>query len=190
MIKLVVLLGNKGASYKKSRHNSGWLFGEIFDYQLKEDPWNNKFHGLWTKIMIENKSILFLKPQTFMNNSGQSVSEMASYFSINVDEILVVHDDLELPFLKARIQQGGPLAGHNGLRSIVQHLKSDNFFRLRLGIGRPKHQDVASYVLSRFSKEEESLLEVFYQQVSNSLRAFLTKESSLTNLPIIVELGL
>jgi PTH1 family peptidyl-tRNA hydrolase len=189
MIKLVVLLGNKGSLYKKSRHNSGWLFGEVLDAQIKEGLWNNKFHGQWNKFTINKVPLLVLKPLTVMNNSGQSVSEMASYFSVSANELLVIHDDLELPFLKARIQFGGPLAGHNGLRSIVQHLKTENFYRLRLGIGRPTNQDVSSYVLSKFSKDEEPLLPSFYEKAASELKYFISLGAPLTNLPIDVELG-
>lgn len=189
MIKLIALLGNKGDMYKESRHNSGWLFGDYLDPELKEGPFNEKFHGLWKKVNIEGNPIYFIKPLTYMNESGKSIQAIKSYFSVEDNQLLVVHDDLELPFLTAKIQRGGPLAGHNGLRSIAKMTNSTSFLRLRIGIGRPKVGSVSSYVLSRFSKEEEPMLALFFENIATTLRSYLAQGAPVEQLPITVKIG-
>lgn len=155
MVKLFVFLGNPGKEYANTRHNAGFLF---CDYLYPNASWQMKFHSLYTQV----NGIKVLKPVTYMNLSGTAVSECASFFKIKPDEVLVIHDDLELPFGKAKIQKGGGLAGHNGLRSIKERLGSDGFYRLKLGIGRPKHGDVKLYVTSNFTNDEKiSLMELF-----------------------------
>ncbi|MFA7370978.1 MAG: aminoacyl-tRNA hydrolase [Sphaerochaetaceae bacterium] len=155
MIKLIVFLGNQGVNYAKTRHNFAWIFLDY--YQEKQGPfsWQKKFHGQWCK----DREFYLLKPLGFMNESGRSVTAMQHYFAFKSSEILVVHDDIELDFGEVKFQQGGGLAGHKGLRSLKQYLGEEDFFRLRLGVGRPKQGDVASFVLSRFSPEEQVLLD-------------------------------
>jgi len=152
MVKLLVFLGNPGRQYERTRHNAGWL---VCDNMHIDAPWQQKFHGIWSKTIGGAGQIRLLKPQTYMNESGLSVAEAAHFFGIGAEGILVVHDDLELPFGTIRMQNGGGLQGHNGLRSIRQHLGTDQFFRLRIGIGRPARGDISSFVLSKFSPDEE-----------------------------------
>jgi PTH1 family peptidyl-tRNA hydrolase len=148
MIKLFVFLGNPGKDYTKTRHNAGFLLADdMFPYTR----WSSKFHSLYAE---ENGKKL-LKPLTYMNLSGTAVSECATFFKIKPEEIIVIHDDLELPLGEVRIQKGGGLQGHNGLRNIKERIGSDQFYRLRIGIGRPKFGDVRLFVTSPFSKEEE-----------------------------------
>ena len=147
MIRLFVFLGNPGKEYKTTRHNAGFLFS---DYLYPDASWQVKFHSAFTE--AEGKKIL--KPMTMMNLSGTAVSEAASFYKLKAEEILIIHDDLELPMGKARLQKGGGLQGHNGLRNIKARLGSDQFYRLRIGIGRPKHGDVRLYVTSPFTKDE------------------------------------
>lgn len=148
VMKLIAFLGNPGREYRRTRHNAGFL---IADHLYPSASWQKKFHGEYA---LEN-GMKLLKPQTYMNLSGVSVGEAASFFRLKPQEILVVHDDLELPFGVVRLQLGGGLQGHNGLRSIKERLGSDQFARLRFGIGRPQHGGVAPYVLMPFSKDEE-----------------------------------
>lgn len=183
MIRLVVLLGNKGPLCSKTRHNSGWMFGDL----LVSGQWQTKFNGQWGKFPVGNNTYYFLKPMTYMNVSGHSLSQMATYFNIKPDEILVVHDDLELPFLSAKLQQGGGLAGHNGLKSIVQHLKSDQFFRLRIGIGRPKHGSVSSFVLSKFTPDEQISIDPFFNKIKDQLLRWLDSNQSVSSLPLEIK---
>ncbi|MCQ2397918.1 MAG: aminoacyl-tRNA hydrolase [Sphaerochaetaceae bacterium] len=151
MAKLIAFLGNPGNQYSKTRHNAGQM---LCDYIFPDISWQSRFHGFFSR---QGQAVL-LKPQTFMNESGLSVQECAAFFSIPVQDILVVHDDIETDFAQVKFRRGGGLGGHNGLRSIKQHLGSDDFFRLKIGIGRPEREPVASWVLSGFSAEEISRL--------------------------------
>ncbi len=148
MVKLLVFLGNPGKAYAKTRHNVGWMVAE---HRYPHASWSEKFHGL---VSLDNSTRL-LKPTTHMNESGRSVRACMDFYGYAIDEILVIHDDLELPFGTLRLQKGGGLGGHNGLKSIKAHTQSDQFLRLRIGIGRPTHGPVASFVLERFTQEEE-----------------------------------
>ena len=126
-MKLIVFLGNPGREYRKTRHNAGFI---VADHMYPSTSWQDKFHGQYA---VEG-GMKLLKPQTYMNLSGTCVGEAASFFRLRPQEILVVHDDLELPFGEIRLQLGGGLQGHNGLRSIKERLGSDQFARLRIGI--------------------------------------------------------
>ncbi len=151
MVKLMAFLGNPTSRYSATRHNVGFRLAAHCYPSLS---WSSKFHGK----LASSGGIFLLKPETYMNESGQSVRAAMDYYNLQPDELLVVHDDLELPFATLRLQQGGGLGGHKGLRSIVQHLGGDGFLRLRIGIGRPARGSVSSWVLSRFDPDEEALL--------------------------------
>ncbi len=154
MIKLVVGLGNPGRQYEFNRHNIGQL--AIDQLSFYDDlVWKAKFRGLVSDYEIAGEKVYFLKPQTFMNLSGESLVAAAGFFKIDPTEILVIHDELDLEFGTIRFKKGGGLAGHNGLRSIAQLLGSQDFLRLRLGISRPVHGNESDWVLSDFSSEEE-----------------------------------
>ena len=158
MAKMIVFLGNPGFQYRQTRHNCGWM---VCDLLVKTVPgldnWQSKFHGLF----IKRQDTVLLKPQTFMNESGVSVQEASKFFGIAPSDILVVHDDIELPFGEVRRQLGGGMGGHNGLRSVRQHLGTEAFCRLRIGVGRPSGgMQVADFVLARFSPLEEKQLEI------------------------------
>jgi PTH1 family peptidyl-tRNA hydrolase len=161
VIKLIVGLGNPGQEYEKTRHNAGFLF---LDY-VYSGAWINepRFNGQTAILKIGNEQIRLLKPMIFMNRSGQSVGNIARYYKIGTDEILVVHDELDLKTGVVKLKKGGGHAGHNGLRDIITHLNSNDFYRLRVGIDRPSssHQ-VANYVLSTSSKiENENMTKAF-----------------------------
>ena len=157
MTKMIVFLGNPGIQYRQSRHNTGWLVCDRLIPALGlNSSWQTKFHAQFIKQM----SYVLLKPQTFMNESGVSVQEASKFFGIAPADILVVHDDIELPFGEVRRQLGGGMGGHNGLRSVRQHLGTEAFGRLRVGVGRPAGgMQVADYVLARFSPLEEKQME-------------------------------
>lgn len=185
MVKLIALLGNKGTLYRSTRHNCGWLFGEALVDHLGTSPsWQEKFHGFWCKSMISGLPVVLLKPMTFMNDSGRSVGEACRYFNITSEEILVIHDDIELAFGTVKLQLGGGLAGHNGLRSTVAQMGSDHFHRLRIGVGRPTHGDVASFVLSRFSVDEEMKVPLVMRRGIGILESFLSRGCLPELLPI------
>ncbi len=162
MIKLIVGLGNPGQQYEKTRHNAGFLF---LDYLAGNASWSNepKFHGVLVKLMIGNNKVLLLKPHTFMNKSGLSVGAVARYYKVGIDEMLVVHDELDLSAGVVKLKKGGGHAGHNGLRDIISNLAGRDFYRLRFGVGRPSSgKNVADFVLSNSSKmETEGLMKAF-----------------------------
>lgn len=152
---MIVFLGNPGVQYKKTRHNAGWIVCDALTKNGINQAWSAKFHSLYLK----EGNLVLLKPQTFMNESGIAVQEAAKFYGIPANSILIVHDDIELPFGAVKLQLGGGLGGHNGLKSIKSHLGTETFYRLRIGVGRPPAPiSVADFVLGRFSPEEESSL--------------------------------
>jgi PTH1 family peptidyl-tRNA hydrolase len=157
MISLFVFLGNTGANYARNRHNVAWQFADSLD-MLAPLSWQKKFHGVYAVIDTYSPQGTgkkwFLKPETFMNNSGEIVGEIARFFKIDPKAVLVVHDELELPLGTVSLKWAGGLGGHNGLRSIESVLGTRDFWRLRFGIGRPAHDDIAGYVLSDFLPDE------------------------------------
>lgn len=162
MSRLLVFLGNPGKEYEKTRHNAGFIMADALYPSLS---YQVKFHSAYAKV----GSDIILKPMTYMNLSGTAVSEAATFFKIKAENILIIHDDLELPLGVIRLQVGGGLQGHNGLRSIKERIGSDSFLRLRIGIGRPVHGDVRNYVTSNFSKDERFLLDQVISKASNLL---------------------
>ena len=164
MIKLIVGLGNPGQQYEKTRHNAGFLF---LDSLVKEfgGAWSNqvRFQGLFAECDVAGVKVLLLKPDTFMNRSGQSVGKVVRYYKLLPEEILVVHDELDFNPGVLKLKKDGGHAGHNGLRDIIAHLSSKEFYRLRIGIGRPSSGKVVSdFVLSAPSKLEwEMMLNAF-----------------------------
>jgi PTH1 family peptidyl-tRNA hydrolase len=158
LIRLVVGLGNPGKEYERTRHNAGfWLverYAQADGFTLRKDP---KFKALVGK---DAKGAWFLLPQSFMNLSGQPVHMLSGFFKIKPEEILVVHDELDFPPGTARIKQGGGIAGHNGLKDISQRMGSHDYWRLRLGVGRPSDAaEIADYVLHKPSLEEKQAID-------------------------------
>lgn len=158
MIRLCAFLGNVGSEYSRNRHNVAWLFLESLP-EARGLSWSRKFKGVQAQADFGGNRVVFVKPETFMNLSGESVREFARFYGIAPGEILVVHDELELPFGYLSFKRSGGLGGHNGLRSMVSCLGTSDFFRLRFGIGRPDHADIASYVLSDFNPVERAKLD-------------------------------
>jgi len=154
---LVVGLGNPGREYARNRHNAGWM---VVDELARRHggTWRSKFSGQLAEIRLDGHKLALLKPETYMNESGRSVSAAARFFKVPVEAILVVHDDVDLEPGRLQARRGGGLAGHNGLRSLAQDLGTQDFLRLRIGVGRPGRGDprpVADWVLSPFAAEED-----------------------------------
>ena len=160
MIKLIVGLGNPGRQYEKTRHNAGFLFLDTLAQELGCTWFNeSRFQGLFAEGSVVNGRVMLLKPDTFMNRSGQSVGKISRYYKLLPEEILVVHDELDFNPGVVKLKKDGGHAGHNGLRDIIAHLGSKEFYRLRIGIGRPAAgKVVADFVLSSPSKQEWELL--------------------------------
>ncbi|HOV38306.1 MAG TPA: aminoacyl-tRNA hydrolase [Spirochaetales bacterium] len=176
MVKLVCFLGNPGREYQDTRHNIGWMMAE--EFSQKFDPeWKEKFSGSYAVLkgsdlgcqIRPGSSLILLKPGTFMNRSGESLSQACSFFKISPKMTLVVHDDLELPFGTVSFRLGGGTAGHNGLRSLVSSLGTEKFFRFRIGISRPAHGNVSSYVLRKFAPQEEKVLPAYLSRAAEHL---------------------
>jgi PTH1 family peptidyl-tRNA hydrolase len=158
---LVVGLGNPGPRYANTRHNFGFMVLDALASEAGFFSWQGKFSGEFLRFRIGEHSVLLLKPQAFMNLSGRSVSRAAEYFRVDKNDIIVIHDDLDLEFGRILVKKGGGIAGHKGLASIKQELGNSGFVRVRMGIGRPPFGDVAKYVLNDFAIEEtRTLVEV------------------------------
>jgi len=172
MDRLIIGLGNPGAKYHHTRHNIGWdTFEELtFSGELK---WNEKFKGQFSIYSNGLDKVYFLKPQTFMNLSGESVQPLMSFYKITIDNILVVHDELDLPFGTIAFKKGGGLAGHNGLKSITEKLGSQEFKRLRIGIGRPIHGDVSNWVLSGYTGEDKDFFSQYLKAAAKALEEYI-----------------
>lgn len=158
MLRLYAFLGNYGREYAGNRHNVAWQFLESLPFH-GELRFEHKFKGSYATWEGPAGRLYILMPETYMNLSGDSVAELAKFYQIGIDEILVIHDELELPFGVFGFKQGGGLGGHNGLRSMEARFGTRDFARFRFGLGRPEHPDVAGYVLSDFTKEEREALD-------------------------------
>jgi PTH1 family peptidyl-tRNA hydrolase len=170
-MKLWVGLGNPGAKYAGNRHNIGFMALDRIAADHGFGPWKKAFHGLAAEGRLGGDKVLFLKPETFMNLSGQAVQAALAFHKLALADVTVFHDELDLAPGKCRVKQGGGHAGHNGLRSIHQHLGPD-YARVRLGIGHPGHKDaVASYVLHDFAKADQDWLDDLLRGISDGAAA-------------------
>jgi len=154
--RMLVFLGNPGREYARTRHNVGWMVADAVESAVHSTgrpvfSWKEKFNALF----VTAGTVVFLKPQLYMNRSGESVRKAIDFFSVPPERVLVVHDDIELAPGTVRLETGGGMRGHNGLKSIRAHLGTDAFQRFRMGIGRPRHGSPAKFVLERFSPDEE-----------------------------------
>lgn len=159
---LVVGLGNPGREYASHRHNVGFMAVDELHERLRADPWREKFSGVWARGTIGDQSAVLLRPMTYMNESGRSVQAAMAFFKVQPAEVVVIHDELDLPFREVRLKFGGGHAGHNGLRSIMAHLGTGDFGRVRMGIGRPPagfRGEAADFVLSAFDAAERAPLQ-------------------------------
>lgn len=168
---LIVGLGNPGQEYELTRHNIAW---DCLDkYPTLSNPnWKTKFKGEFCSFESNGNKFYVLKPQTYMNLSGESVQAMMNFFKIPLSNVLVLHDDIDLEFGLIVFKKGGGLAGHNGLKSINKMCGGPNFMRLRLGVGRPKHGQVSNWVLSKFSGDDLIALDSYFNLVSDALDEF------------------
>ena len=158
---IVVGLGNPGQKYEMTRHNAGFLALDLLAQRLGAGPIRQaKCQSLYTCCTLEGRSLLLMKPQTFMNLSGDSVQPLMAWYKITSEHLLVIHDELDLPPGRIKLKKGGGIAGHNGLKSIVQRLGTQDFCRLRIGVGRPPDKNaVISWVLGHFPPQESALAE-------------------------------
>ena len=165
---LIVGLGNPGNQYEQTRHNIGF---DVIDYMANKyniDVNREKFKGICGEGFIENKKVILLKPLTYMNLSGESIRELANFYKLEDDEIIVVYDDISLDIGRLRIREKGSAGGHNGIKSIIQNLGGDKFPRVKVGVGQPK-DNLVNHVLGKFSKEDREHIEKVTPVVSDAI---------------------
>lgn len=174
MINVIAGLGNHGIEYSKNRHNIGFM---VIDAIAKEYDvtFSNKFHSKFSSFSTQSSNSIFLmKPETYMNRSGIAVLSLLNFFKLSINNVLVIHDDIDLELGKIRVKVGGGSGGHNGIKSI-DNLINNEYTRLRFGIGRP-NKDVHSYVLSNFSNDEEIIVIKMIDIIVKNLSLLLTGE--------------
>ena len=174
---IIAGLGNPGREYDMTRHNIGF---EVIDYLA--DKYNVKvnklkFKSLFCEIKVGKEKVYLIKPQTFMNLSGEAIREFSAFYKIPVENIIIINDDISLESGKIRLRRKGSAGGHNGLKSIIYQLNSDEFPRIKMGVGAPKHEDydLADYVLGRFTKEEIPVLEDAIIRASKAAEEIITR---------------
>src|SRR6201986_3105040 len=181
-MQLFVGLGNPGAKYARNRHNIGFMAVDEIARRHGFAPWRRRFQGETSEGTLDGERVILLKPSTYMNESGRAVSEAANFFKLGVGDIVVFHDEIELPPAKMRVKVGGGIAGHNGLRSISAHVGND-YRRVRLGVGHPGVKElVHAHVLNDFAKAEQPWVEALCDIIADNAEMLAQgKDSSFQN---------
>ncbi len=172
-MKLIVGLGNPGRQYQKTRHNAGFIIVDQIakDRNIKIDK--KKFNGLYGEFKYKDETIMLLKPQMFMNNSGQVVKKYIDYFKIELDDLLIIYDDYYIETGNYKIKANGSSAGHNGLKSVEKHLKTNEYKRIKIGISRDQLMMIPDYVLAKFTKEELKKIDIVKEKVASIVDNYL-----------------
>lgn len=188
--KLIVGLGNPGPKYSWTRHNAGFIVLDRFAALAGIQVSRKSFGGLYGEGEFKGNRLLLLKPLTYMNLSGRSVAEALRFHKLDPADTIIIHDDLDIPFGQIKCKAAGGHGGHNGLRSLHQELGSGGYNRLRVGIGRPAHGDMADYVLTNFAKEELNSLPQLVDGIVDALEMMITeglpKTMSLYNNKVLI----
>ena len=169
-MKLIVGLGNPGKEYENTRHNIGFM---AIDNYLKNEKFKTKFNGMYLKKVINNEEVIFLKPLSYMNLSGEVVKKYVNYFKINLSDLLIISDDLDMPCFKIKLKYKCSSGGHNGLKIIIQNINTEEFKRLKIGISNNLNIDTKSYVLSKFNQEELEKLHKKFEITNNIINDFI-----------------
>lgn len=176
-MKLIVGLGNPTAKYDKTRHNVGFeVIDQLIDrYGIPLDTIKHK--GMYGKGNVNGQAVILLKPMTYMNLSGESIVQVANYYKIEPSDIIVIYDDINLDVGKLRVRQKGSAGGHNGIKNIIEHLGTQDFPRVRVGVGmKPSSMDLAAYVLSHFSEDDQALMNIGYDRACEVVDLLLNDE--------------
>ena len=168
-MKLIVGLGNPGKEHEKTRHNVGFM---CLDNYLGDVKWSNKFNGLYYETNIKGEKYIFLKPQSYMNLSGGVVRQFKDYFDIDIEDIIVIQDDLDLPVGKIRLKINSSAGGHNGIKDIIANLGSDAFARIKVGVSQDRSVDTKDYVLGKFGKEELNKIVDKFSDINKIIEEF------------------
>ena len=180
-MKIIAGLGNPGKKYDGTKHNTGFMALNYFLQKNSLTLEREKFEGKYTKQKIAGNDVILLEPQTFMNDSGRSVAQFARFFKVNPQDILIIHDDMDMPLSKIRIRANGKSGGHNGIKSIIRDLGTSDFNRLKIGIRHPDNvteASVVSWVLSQFNTEQQNLMDTAYATASEVISDFIAGRSS------------
>lgn len=169
-MKLIVGLGNPGKEYDNTRHNVGYV---VIDSYFEDDKWKEKFNALYNEKSINGEKVIFVKPLTYMNLSGDAVVQFVNYYHIELEDILVIQDDLDIEIGKYKLKTNSSDGGHNGIKSIINRLSSNRFARLKIGISNNKEIDTKDYVLGKFSKEEVELLKNMQTTFNKIITCFI-----------------
>ena len=174
---MIVGLGNPGKQYENTRHNCGFLALDVLGEKLNCKIDKSKFQGLYGQVQHNGTKIYLLKPMTYMNLSGKSLLQLSAYFSIPPQRIIVIFDDISLPIGKLRIRGDGSAGGHNGIKSIIAELGSQDFPRIKIGVGAKAHpdQDLADWVLSSFTKDEGKILQTALERSADAVMTIIEK---------------
>jgi len=175
-MKLIVALGNPGRKYEKTRHNTGFLVMDEILKKLDVSLDKEGFNALYTIYKHKGEKILFAKPLTYMNNSGEAVSAIMNYYKIGVEDLLIIHDDLDLPVGKIRLRERGSCGGQNGMRSIIDHLGTQNIRRIRVGIGNDKLIDTVDYVLGKIPLSERKTYKESLKKAADAVIYYLDND--------------
>lgn len=172
-MKLIVGLGNPGKEYENTRHNTGFMAIDEYAKINNIDFNKNKFDGLYADMLINNEKIILLKPQKYMNLSGEVIYKYMDYFKINKEDILIIYDDMDLDVGTFKIRYKGGSAGHNGLKNIESNISSNEYKRIKIGISKNKNIDTVNYVLGKFTQEEKEKLNEVLNSIPNILDDYL-----------------
>ncbi|MBS5113170.1 MAG: aminoacyl-tRNA hydrolase [Coprobacillus cateniformis] len=175
-MKLIVGLGNPDKEYEKTRHNVGFMVMDRLADVLNVSIDNKKFKGEYVKFKYHGEDVILLKPMTYMNNSGESVIQVLNYFKMDVEDLLIVYDDMDMPVGKLRLRQSGSAGGHNGVKSVIAHTNTQNFKRIRVGIDKHPHIKVVDYVLGRFTKDEQPFIDEGIENAVKAIEMYLDKD--------------
>ena len=174
-MKLIVGLGNPGKQYELTRHNVGFLcIDRIEDRYNLAFKFESSFNAMVATANICGEKCIFVKPQTYMNLSGEAVGKIIKYYKVDVQDLLVIYDDMDLPFGALRLREKGSAGGHNGIKNIIAHLSTQEFKRIRVGISGHANLDAKDYVLGRFSKDEQANLAIVTDYVSRAVDEFIS----------------
>lgn len=175
---LIVGLGNPGKKYETTRHNAGFMCIDKFSQEENVDVKKVKFHALIGECYIEGHKVIVMKPQTMMNNSGQAIKECATFYKIPPENIIVIFDDISLEPGKLRIRRKGSAGGHNGIKSIIAHLGSENFPRVKIGVGAKPHPDydLVDWVLGSFPKDQLKLINESCENAYNAIKIIMNAD--------------
>lgn len=178
-MKIIFGLGNPGSEYETTRHNIGFI---MLDDYIGESKWSKKFNGLYVEKNINGEKYIFVKPLSYMNLSGGVVSSYVNYYKVTYKDIIVIHDDLDLPIGKIRIKVNSSAGGHNGIKDIIKSLNTQDFMRIKIGISNNKNIDTKDYVLGKFSKSDMETIKNIEKEVFEIIENFeYDKIDSLMN---------